>query len=487
MSGASAISTASEDFPAALEVLLDGLWTIVGTGLLHGTALAVLTLLLSRTLLKNARPALLAALWTVVLIKFLIPLGPEVPVSLSGALDSVWASDAQVTAQSFAAPDATGPTAAVTGPTGPSWWLLIRLGLLGLYLLIVSYLLTTRVRRQRRHRRWVAGQAPASGRTRIIAERAAAAVGLRRPPALRVSPDVATPHIVGLLRPLVIVPEHTLEHTPERSPESDQSADSAQRAENTLEAMLLHEFAHLRRRDTWLRAVQLAASSLFFFWPVVSWINRRIDEHREMACDQWALRHGHLSSGEYARALVAVARRMNVGQTGHIDLNGAVLGMASRGQKQLHARVDALMSGRRQPRLGLLSGLLMAGYAVISLGSATGASERIATSIDDCAIEPGLAEYILVAYPEADADGDGELSRDEVCAQKKRLEERGVFDDDTRPPVKFASTIQNDAVLASLDASKFECQACGCGLDGLEIADSTPQPLDRKICTSSSN
>lgn len=472
----------------ALEGFLDGLWVVVGTGIVHGTALALLTLLLTRTVLRNARPALIAALWTIVLCKFLVPLGPEVPVSLSGALDAVWASDAELVAQSGALP--TPDTTPIVAPaaTGPDLWLFGRLGLFGLYLFIVGWLLVRKVRRQLEHRRWVAAQPPVSGLTLEIAARAGRTIGLRQTPNLRVSADAVAPHIVGAIRPVVIVPEAAVLAL------TTDSDTQTRRAAHTLEAMLLHEFAHLRRLDTWWRALQLFASALFFFWPVVGWVNRRIDEHREMACDQWALAHGKLNSGEYARALVAAARRANTRPGGSASasraaaLGGIVLGMApSRPGGQLHSRVDALMGARRRPRLGIASGLLLSAYAVVCLGSASSASERIADSGDECVIEPGLVEYILVTYPEADIDGDGELSRDEVCAQKKRLEERGVFDDDTAQSPKFASTMPYDAVLASLDPSKFECQACGCGLGELETDASTLQQLDKKICSTSSN
>src|SRR5882672_7625598 len=45
----------------------------VGLSLIHGTALAVITWLLSVTILRRSRPAIQAFLWTLVLIKFFVP------------------------------------------------------------------------------------------------------------------------------------------------------------------------------------------------------------------------------------------------------------------------------------------------------------------------------------------------------------------------------------------------------------------------------
>ncbi|MCA9675664.1 MAG: hypothetical protein KC464_11555, partial [Myxococcales bacterium] len=61
-----------------------GLWILV-----HGTVLAALAWVLSRTLLRGARPAVIAALWTVVLVKFVVPIGPAMPWSVSSLIDRV--------------------------------------------------------------------------------------------------------------------------------------------------------------------------------------------------------------------------------------------------------------------------------------------------------------------------------------------------------------------------------------------------------------
>src|SRR5882724_9923892 len=87
--------------------------------LLHGTVLALITWLLSVTLLRRARPAVKAALWTIVLIKFLIPpiLPGEMTLSswttktVSVASSRVGISAAQV----ITADESTGPTRILSG------------------------------------------------------------------------------------------------------------------------------------------------------------------------------------------------------------------------------------------------------------------------------------------------------------------------------------------------------------------------------------
>ena len=60
-----------------------GIFDWIGQALLFGTVLAGLTSLLTRVLRRRLRPAFEAALWSVVLIKFLVPTGPPCSFSLA--------------------------------------------------------------------------------------------------------------------------------------------------------------------------------------------------------------------------------------------------------------------------------------------------------------------------------------------------------------------------------------------------------------------
>lgn len=87
------------------------------------------------------------------------------------------------------------------------------------------------------------------------------------------SSRVQSPAAVGLFKPAVIIPAWLLE---ELSPAE-------------LNHVLLHEFAHLRRRDDWTNLVQKIIKAVCFFHPAVWWIERRVSLEREMACDDAVL------------------------------------------------------------------------------------------------------------------------------------------------------------------------------------------------------
>jgi hypothetical protein len=56
-----------------LDLMTDSIVNYIELTVLHGTVLALITGLLTVTVLRRSRPAIKAALWTIVLIKFLIP------------------------------------------------------------------------------------------------------------------------------------------------------------------------------------------------------------------------------------------------------------------------------------------------------------------------------------------------------------------------------------------------------------------------------
>ena len=113
-----------------------------------------------------------------------------------------------------------------------------------------------------------------------------ARIGLSRPVRLLVSALVQVPTVVGWLRPVVLVPVGALGGLP---------------AEH-LEALLLHELAHIRRHDYLVNMLQSVAEALLFYHPAVWWVSGHIRAERELCCDDVAVS----VSGDaltYARAL----------------------------------------------------------------------------------------------------------------------------------------------------------------------------------------
>jgi beta-lactamase regulating signal transducer with metallopeptidase domain len=116
--------------------------------------------------------------------------------------------------------------------------------------------------------------------------------GSPRPVAICVSDQLRVPTAIGFIRPLVVMPSWTMQ---ELSP-------------TELNAILLHELAHLRRWDDWTNLVQKILGALFFFHPAVWWIEKKLSLEREMACDDLVLART-ASPWVYAECLVSLAEK----------------------------------------------------------------------------------------------------------------------------------------------------------------------------------
>ncbi|HDQ45995.1 MAG TPA: TonB family protein [bacterium] len=79
---------------------------------------------------------------------------------------------------------------------------------------------------------------------------------------------------------------------------------------NTRRMILSHETAHIRRRDGLVRIFQILVQAIYFFHPMVWYISRRMNESREMACDDLCTHNEKTLSVEYSRALVQIAERL---------------------------------------------------------------------------------------------------------------------------------------------------------------------------------
>ena len=73
---------------------------------------------------------------------------------------------------------------------------------------------------------------------------------------------------------------------------------------NQQSTLLAHELAHLRRRDHWVRYLELAVVCLYWWCPLVWWARRQLHEAEEECCDAWVVWALPHLTRDYALALV---------------------------------------------------------------------------------------------------------------------------------------------------------------------------------------
>jgi len=108
---------------------------------------------------------------------------------------------------------------------------------------------------------------------------------------VRSSPGLLEPGVVGLWRPILLLPAGIVERLTTRQ----------------LEAVLAHELCHVRRRDNFSAAIHMIVEALFWFHPLVWWIGARLMEERERACDEDVLQLGG-EAQVYAEAILNVCK-----------------------------------------------------------------------------------------------------------------------------------------------------------------------------------
>jgi Zn-dependent protease with chaperone function len=115
---------------------------------------------------------------------------------------------------------------------------------------------------------------------------------MRRHVRLMVSDDVRVPAAIGYWSPAILLPTWCLREL----------------NAHELRPILIHEMAHLRRRDDWTNLLQKIVRALLFFHPAVWWIDARLSVEREMACDDAVL----AATGDartYAGSLIGLLER----------------------------------------------------------------------------------------------------------------------------------------------------------------------------------
>lgn len=98
-------------------------------------------------------------------------------------------------------------------------------------------------------------------------------IGLQKTIVLLESGLVKVPSVTGFFKPMILLPIGLLSNLPQEQ----------------IEAILLHELAHIRRKDYGMNLLQRLAETVFFFNPGLLWVSAILKEERENCCDDMAI------------------------------------------------------------------------------------------------------------------------------------------------------------------------------------------------------
>lgn len=354
------------------------------------TALSCLLLALTPLLERRYSPRCLYALWLVVVVGFAVPVRPgDAPQAMTVTLHAPEAmSAASLQTASPEARDGTpegeqAPTRAQAGEArapsaAPRMTLSPVQTAFAIWLLGAAVWLAAaavaHARFLRTVRRW--GRSVGEKEPLDALARAKARAGVRRHVWLRRCPAVASPMLVGVLRPVILLPDTVL-------------------AGPALELVLLHELHHLRRGDIPVKLLLVLVRGMHWFNPIMHWVDRALAYHCEASCDAWVMRGADLDARQYySETLIGVIRRQS-------GTRSALCTSYYGGVNGMKRRILSIMDMSRK-RVGVLAACL-----TVALTLGTGLALALEPEEETAAV----AAPVSTAAPEATQTPDRQALR----------------------------------------------------------------------------
>jgi beta-lactamase regulating signal transducer with metallopeptidase domain len=226
-------------------------------------------------------------------------------------------------------------------------WLAIVAALLAR--LILGYQLLARAWRR-------AEEVPDQGWIELLRQ-SASSLGIRRPVTLRVAEGAAMPMTWGTIRPKILLPAQARGWTEDRR-----------------RVVLLHELAHVARRDSFSQTAVAVLAAFYWLQPAIWLAARRMRVEQEHACDDLVLAMG-ADANAYARTLLEVAAAFR-------PPVGAALFVPMARASELERRLKAVIghTPRRRPTSGLAASYGFTALLVTSIVAAVAPVARLQSS-----------------------------------------------------------------------------------------------------------
>ena len=163
---------------------------------------------------------------------------------------------------------------------------------------------------------------------RLFVNRIAAQMGIRKPVQIWLSEWVTSPVTIGFLKPVILVPMAVIN----------------QLSTQQMEAVLLHELAHIRRHDYLLNLVINIIRTILYFNPFARAFVSIVESEREKNCDELVLQFQY-GGYDYAAALLSLEKLSHTRQF-------LVLGAGGNNQELL-GRIETILGVQPKKQVSL--------------------------------------------------------------------------------------------------------------------------------------
>ncbi len=126
--------------------------------------------------------------------------------------------------------------------------------------------------------------------------------------------------------------------------------------------LLMHELAHLRRRDHWIRILEVVVLGLYWWHPIVWWARRELREAEEQCCDAWVVATLKDADRAYATALLQTVAFLSR-TPGALPVVASGVGQV----RHLRRRLTMIMQARTPRSLSWVGFLTVLGLGLLLL------------------------------------------------------------------------------------------------------------------------
>lgn len=296
-------------------------WAWMGPMLWQVSLLIIIIGAIDLAIKKWAWPQVRYALWLLIILKLLIPPSWSLPSAvisrvhnqarhqIEQQLDKAFVTKedpsraaitpltesphSKFTASPNITSDISQDSPSQTAAVRPAWQVYaLGIWLIGIALFIV--LLSKRIAKLRRwHQEQEEKQTIPPWFHKLLVQ-TAQKLRIDRLPAIVFSDQAVTPAVYGLFRPVLLLPENY--------------PDSLSQEE--AEHVLLHELAHLKRGDLWLHGITLMLQIVYWFNPLLVWMQKQMKHVREICCDMTIANVLREKTKSYRQTLVNTAREL---------------------------------------------------------------------------------------------------------------------------------------------------------------------------------
>ena len=176
---------------------------------------------------------------------------------------------------------------------------------------------------------------------RLFVQRIANLIGIKKPVQIYISQLVKSPLTIGFLKPLILVPLASINNL----------------TTSQLEAVILHELAHIRRADYFVNIILSIIETALFFNPFTHLLGKIIKTERENSCDDWVLQFQYDPSA-YAEALLRIAYQQHAPALAMNAAAGKEQDLLWRVKRMLNQQEKSFQYRNRLVALLMITGIL---------------------------------------------------------------------------------------------------------------------------------